>query len=221
MLHREHLILILINTLAHGAEIAWQSSCCGTGRSFPRNWTDTSCWSTLSLPSVNDRAFFEVNMDCTVLLNTADSVHIGELYVANIEGKDMQLIGPVGGSKNNITIGIFTITSSSVLTIQDLNVVFSGSSFLDGKLNLTDCRATGLGSITISASPAQLTLVRSPPFTLDFHVPEVTVLYDGVLAIQASDLLSSSRIQNFGSMQVDVATLAELRGAVLWLRMFE
>jgi hypothetical protein len=205
-----HSILILINTFAHCAEIAWQQSyCCGAGQSFPQNWTGTSCWSPRSLPGVNDRAFFQLNKKCIVRLKTADSVNIGELYDANMDGKDMQVIGPVVGSKNNFSVGVFTITSTSAFTIQGLNVVFRGSSVLNGRLNLIDCRATGLGSIAINE-------VRSSPFDLEFHVPEVTVLFVGMPMMQSKALISSSRIQIFGGMEVDVEK-SELRGAVLEL----
>jgi hypothetical protein len=210
-MHRKQLILILINTLAHAAEIAWQSSCCGTGHSFPKNWTDTSCWSTRSTPAVNDRARLQFNIKCVIRLNTDDSISIGELSVANGVGFDLQLIGPVGGSKFNFTVGTVAVTSPSVLTVQDLNVIFRGSSTLNGKLNMKDCRATGPGSITVNG---ELALSRSPPFTLEFHVPDVTIAYYGVLKITSNILLSSSRIRNSGRMEVDVLKITELRGAV-------
>jgi hypothetical protein len=214
MLHRKHLILVLINTLAHGADIAWQNSCCGTLRSLPRNWTDNLCWSPPSIPGVNDRALFQISGLCIVRLNAADSVSIGELYVSNSKNYEMQLIGPAGGSNSNFTVGIFAIKSFSVLTIIELNVVFKGSSSVGGKLNLTDCRATGPGSATISGSPAELVLFRSSPHTLEFHVPDVTIVFGGQLKIISEHLLSSSRIQNFGKMEVDVARITQLQGAV-------
>ena len=211
MLHRNHLVLVLINTLAHGADIVWQNSCCGTLRSFPRNWTDNLCWSPPSIPGVNDRALFQINGLCIVRLNVADSVSISELDVSNGKNYEMQLIGPVGGSNSNFTVGIFAIRSFSVLTIVELNVVYRGLSSVGGKLNLTDCRATGPGSITISG---ELVLFRSHPHTLEFHVPDVTIFSGGRLKITSNLLLSSSRIQNSGRMEVDVAKITELQGAV-------
>jgi hypothetical protein len=105
-----------------------------------------------------------------------------------------------------------------VLIMQDLNVDFRGSSSLVGKLTLTDCRSTGTGGITIGANPAELALIRSQPYTLEFHVSDVIVNYGGLLTVYSNLLLSSSRIKIFGRMEVDVAELAELRGAFCFMR---
>jgi hypothetical protein len=162
---------------------------------------------------VNDKAIFQLTKNCIARINTADSVQIREVSVANSKTIEMQVIGPVAGSKYDFSVETFTISSVSKLIMQDLNVVISGSSSFAGSLNLTNCRATGAGSITVDGS-AELVLIRSSSFTLEFGVAGVTVGKTGKLTMISASVLSSSRIQIMGKMEVDVSVIAQLRGEV-------
>jgi hypothetical protein len=206
-----HFILLCLWYYIQAEDRTWQSSCCGIGRTFPKNWTDASCWSRSaisSLPTPNDRTIFQLSTNCDVRIKDTDSISIQELYIQNA-GLQMQFFGSGSASKNWFSASTYTVESYSTLTFVGLNTGFGGTSSLLGTLNLTDCRANGLGNITVS-NTGQLILLRSAPMTLEFHVD---IINRGLLSVQSTTLVSSSKVQNFWRMVVDISLMAEIQGA--------
>jgi hypothetical protein len=204
-------ILLTLAAVTDGENRAWQSACCGVGKSFPKNWTDPTCWSKSAisqLPTASDKATFQLTSNCLIRVNDTETIIIAELYIQNA-GLQMQILGSGASSKNSFTASTYSVASYSSLTMMGLNTIFSGSSSLLGILNLTDCRAIGSGNIAIS-STGQLILLRSAPMILEFHV---NVINRGLITIQSTSFQTNSILQNWFQMSVDVSSIAEIQGA--------
>ena len=207
-----HLIFLSLGAFLRAEDRTWQSTCCGVGRSFPKNWTDSTCWSksTNPLPNLNDRAVFQLTTNCIVRINIADFVSVQQLFVQNV-GLQMQIVGPGTASRNSMTASTISVSSYSTLTMIGVNIILSGSSSLTGTLNLTNCQATGNGNITITTA-AQLSLLQSTSMTLQF---DVAVINQGLMTIEANSFLSSSKLENSGQLEVDIPVISQLQG-VFW-----